>query len=157
LQLSGGEAVPRERFVPKSPAQPEATPFDSADAAWFWTVQARLAQLDGARVSAGRGLVARPCEPIDVLTAVDRLYRRRRLLPEHLRVLADYGRQHCRPDPDSRRQRRAAHLWQEAMAELTPVLAAKGIVVAASACVSEPAGASEPARAAAPGRPDPVA
>lgn len=132
--------MPRDRFIPRSAPTPDATPFDSAEAAWFWTVQARLAQLDGARVSAGQGLVPRPCEPLDVLTVVDRLYRRRRLLPEHLRVLADYGRALCRPDRDRRRERRAWHLWQEAMAELAPVLTAKGIVAAPPAGpVAEPA------------------
>ena len=122
--------MPRDRIPRRPAAAPAGEPFADAEAAWFWTVQARTAQLDGARVSAGQGLVPRPCEPLDVLTAVDRLYRRRRLLREHLEVLADFGRRHLVPDPHSRGERRAAHLWAEAMAELAPVLRAKGIVAA---------------------------
>lgn len=126
----------RERFVPRSVAASDVEPFETAEEAWFWTLQCRIAQLEGARVGAGRGQVARPCEPLDVLAAVDRLYRRRRLLYQHLEVLADFGRRHLAPDPDSRGERRAAHLWEEAFAELTPVLRAKGIV--AEPAVSEP-------------------
>jgi hypothetical protein len=120
--------VSQPRYVPRPADGPAGAPFADAEAAWFWTVQARLAQLDGARVSAGAGAVARPCEPLDVLAVVDRLYRRRRLLREHLEVLADYGRRLLPPDPDSRRERRAAQLWAEAFGELTPALRAKGIV-----------------------------
>ena len=61
-------------------------------------MQCRLAQLDGARVGARAGQVMRPCEPLDVLAVVDRLYRRRRLLREHLEVLADYGRRLLPPE-----------------------------------------------------------
>ncbi|MBK1699237.1 hypothetical protein [Rhodovibrio salinarum] len=118
----------RDRFVPRPATEQLGEPFADAETAWFWYVQCRLAQLDGARVGARAGLVARPCEPLDVLAVVDRLYRRRRLLPEHLHVLADYGRRLLPPDPDSRRERRAAHLWGEALGELTPALRAKGIV-----------------------------
>jgi hypothetical protein len=120
--------VSRDRFVPRPAGAPDGAPFADAEAAWFWYVQCRLAQLDGARVSAGAGAVRRPCEPLDVIAVVDRLYRRRRLLREHLEVLADHGRRLLPPDPDSRRERRAAHLWGEAMAEIAPALRAKGIV-----------------------------
>lgn len=118
----------RDRFVPRPATDCEGEPFADAETAWFWYVQCRLAQLDGARVGARAGQVIRPCEPLDVLAVVDRLYRRRRLLREHLEVLADYGRRLLPPDPDSRRERRAAHLWREALGELTPALRAKGIV-----------------------------
>ena len=70
----------RDRFVPRPVTDAEGEPFADAETAWFWYVQCRLAQLDGARVGARAGQVIRPCEPLDVLAVVDRLYRRRRLL-----------------------------------------------------------------------------
>lgn len=113
---------------PRPTPEFDAVPFATVEDAWFWCVQSRTAQIQGARVAAGLGECPRPCEPLDILTVLDRLYRRRRLLGEHLRVLADYGRQLLRPDPDARRERRAAALWSEALAELDPVLREKGIV-----------------------------
>lgn len=109
------------------------TPFDSAEEAWFWSVQAQDAKAAGARVVAGRGLVARPCEPGDVLRAVDRLYRRRQLLRDHLLVLVHYGRRLMAPDPARYREQRAHTLWREAFARLAPVLREKGIIAAAGA------------------------
>lgn len=105
-----------------------ADPFPTVEDAWFWCVQCREAQIQGARLAAGMSDRPKPCEPLDILAVIDRHYRRRRLLPEHLHVLASYGRQLLRPDPDSRRQRRDAALWHEALATLRPALQAKGIV-----------------------------
>lgn len=120
----------RARTTPRPTCVAEAEPFTDSEQAWFWFVQCRGAQLDGARVAAGMSATPRPCEPLDVLAVVDRLYRQRRLLPEHLRVLADYGRSLLAPDPHaaSPGELRAAHLWQEAFAALDPVLRDKGIV-----------------------------
>ncbi len=106
----------------------EGTPFDSAEEAWFWSVQAEDAKAAGARVAAGRGAVQRPCEPADVMRAVDRLYRSRSLLRDHLHVLAHYGRRLSAPDPGRSLEQRAHSLWGEAFARLAPVLRAKGIV-----------------------------
>ena len=104
------------------------TPFGSAEEAWFWSVQAHEAKAAGARVTAGRGLVPRPCEPDDVLRAVDRLYRRRLLLRDHLHVLVHYGRRLMPPDPQRHREQRAHTLWTEAFAQLDALLREKGIV-----------------------------
>jgi hypothetical protein len=118
----------RPRRTPRPTPDADTVPFATVEEAWFWCVQCRSAQLQGARVAAGLGERPRPCEPLDIITAVDRLYRRRRLLGEHLQVLAEFGRTLLRPDPDSRRERRAAALWDEALAALEPVLREKGIV-----------------------------
>ncbi len=108
----------------------EARPFDDSEEAWFWFVQCRRAQLDGARVAAGMTDTPRPCEPLDVLAVVNRLYRHRLLLREHLEVLADYGQRLLPPDPHtpSPRESQAAKLWQEAFAAIDPAFRAKGIV-----------------------------
>lgn len=101
--------------------------FDSAEEAWFWSVQAQDAKAAGARIVAGRGLVQRPCEPADVLRVVDRLYRNRKLDRDHLHVLVHYGRRLSAPDPERHREQRAHALWCEAFERVTPVLRGKGI------------------------------
>lgn len=115
--------------MPPSIAETPHTPFANAEEAWFWSVQATDAKMAGARITAGLGLVPRPCEPGDVVRAVDRLYRQRRLCRDHLLVLVHYGRQALPPDPGRRREERASVLWTEAFNRLAPVLRAKGIVL----------------------------
>lgn len=111
----------------------EGIPFPTAAEAWFWAVQAQVAKNDGARVAAGLGLVARPCEPGDIIRAVDRLYRRRQLTRDHLHVLVHYGRRMEAPAAERWREQRAASLWGEAFAVIVPVLVDKGIVAAGAA------------------------
>lgn len=107
---------------------PGGVPFDSANEAWFWFILAHEARQAGARIRAGAGLYERPCEPLDILRVTDRLYRQRRLLRDHLLVLAHYGRRQMAPEPDRPREARDDRLWREAFAVLTPALRAKGIV-----------------------------
>lgn len=116
------------RFVPNTTIYTDATPFNSTEEAWFWFVQAQDARANGARVRAGQALVPRPCEPVDVARAVDRLYRQRRLFREHLAVMVHYGRRFMAPDPQRRHEARASNLWREALDRLDPVLRGKGIV-----------------------------
>ena len=118
----------RERFTPRPVTAADGEPFGSPEEAWFWSVQAHDARAAGARVTAGQGLVARPCEPADVLRVVDRLYRQRRLLRDHLMVLVHYGRRLMAPDPERGREARASTLWSEALALIGPALRTKGIV-----------------------------
>lgn len=119
----------RPAGIPFAPdAARPVTPFDSAEEAWFWFILAHEAKLAGARVRAGQGLVNRPCEPADILRLLDRLYRRRRLLRDHLLVLAHYGRRQMAPEADRRREMRDHGLWREAFLALTPALRDKGIV-----------------------------
>ncbi|SMH57702.1 hypothetical protein [Azospirillum agricola] len=110
-----------------NPYTADGTPFDSGEEAWFWSVQAQDAKSAGARVVAGCGLVQRPCEPADVLRVVDRLFRNRQLVRDHLHVLVHYGRRLSAPDPGRHREQRAHALWREAFERVTPVLRQKGI------------------------------
>lgn len=110
------------------PPLPGTVPFDSAEEAWFWFIQANEARQSGARIRAGEGLVIRPCEPLDILRTVDRLYRQRRLLRDHLLVLAHYGRRQMAPEAARQREMRDHGLWREAFLALAPALTAKGIV-----------------------------
>ncbi|MFY8095567.1 MAG: hypothetical protein ACOVN0_18970 [Niveispirillum sp.] len=118
---------PRPRTLPPLSAPP-GTPFDTAEDAWFWFICAQEAKLAGARIRAGQGLVPRPCEPADILGVVDRLYRQRRLLRDHLLVLAHYGRRQMPPEAGRHREMRDHSLWVEAFSILAPVLRTKGIV-----------------------------
>ena len=106
----------------------QAVPFDSVEDAWFWFIAAQEAKNDGARVVAGQGHAVRPCEPLDILKVLDRLYRQRLLMRDHLLVLRHYGQRHMAPDPRRSREARASTLWEEAMMRLEVVLERKGIV-----------------------------
>ena len=71
--------MPRDGELPTT-ASPtderiEGQPFATAEEAWFWLMRWRRAWLDGARFRAGRSDRPRPCEPVDILRVVDRLYR----------------------------------------------------------------------------------
>lgn len=114
-------------LAPPPPPRAEV-PFASVEEAWFWFAEAQAARQEGARIRAGLALLPRPCEPLDILRVVDRLYRQRRLLRDHLLVLARHGRRHMAPDPTRRHEARDATLWREALDRLEPVLKAKGIV-----------------------------
>ena len=102
--------------------------FENAESAWFWFLAAQKARADGARFTAGLAKVQRPCEPIDILKAVDTLYRRRRLLMDHIQVLRHYGLRMCPPDYRRPKEVRAHRLWQEALDRIEVVLVNKGIV-----------------------------
>jgi hypothetical protein len=103
-------------------------PFKSADEAWFWTMAALTARRDGARIVSGAGLVARPCEPDDVIKCLDRLYRQRRIDLQHARILRIWGERQQAPDPRQLREKTDSRLWREAMARLEWPLRVKGIV-----------------------------
>jgi len=77
----------------------KTVPFESAQEAWFWFINAQQARNDGARFVAGCSKIPRPCEPLDILKIVDRLHRTRRLQRDHLLVLRHYGRRQMAPDP----------------------------------------------------------
>lgn len=117
-----------KRYVPKPQAEMRTEPFGSAEEAWFWFIQAQAARNDGARFVMGQGLVPRPCEPIDILKVLDRLYRQRRLVMDHLLVLRHYGRRQMAPDPCRAKEMRAHELWREALERMEAVMERKGIV-----------------------------
>lgn len=105
-------------------------PFDSTQEAWFWFMAAQSARHDGARYGSQRGGVPRPCEPVDILRILDRLYRGRLLMMDHLRVLRYYGVRFLPPDSTRPRERRAAVLWEQALGRLEIAFIRKGIVSA---------------------------
>ena len=100
---------------------------DPADA-WFWFMRCHAVRQDGAKTGKGLGSLPRPCEPIDIIRVVDRLFRQRRLLRDHICVLAHYGRRSMPPDPNRPREQRAYGLWTEALERIEPVMRRKGIL-----------------------------
>jgi hypothetical protein len=118
----------KNRYTPKNQPDVKTTPFDNAEDAWLWFILAQEARNEGARFTAGAGLIARPCEPADILTCIDRLYRNRRLVMDHLLVLRHYGKRQLPPDPRRVKEVRAFALWKEALERIEPVLVRKGIV-----------------------------
>lgn len=120
--------MPRTARSPRPVSCATPQPFASPEELWFWFSASWAARQDGARILAGQGDTERPCEPVDVMRIVDRLYRQRRLVIDHVKVLAHYGRRHLPPDAGLRTEARAHHLWHEALGRLEPVLRSKGIV-----------------------------
>ena len=116
------------RYTPRPAATAAAEPFEDAQEAWFWFIQAQQARNDGARFASGLGLVTRPCEPADILSVLNQLYRTRRLSMDHLLVLRHYGRRQMPPDAARVKELRAHDLWHEALSRIEPVLIRKGIV-----------------------------
>jgi hypothetical protein len=116
----------------------ETYPFDSAVETWFWFIQAQEAKNEGARFSAGMSLTPRPCEPSDILLILDRLYRKRRLLRDHLLVLRYYGRRQMAPDPRRAKESLAYTLWVEALERIEPALVKKGIICAKKLTTTHP-------------------
>ena len=110
------------------PAQARAEPFRSAEEAWFWTMAALRARRDGARYTANKGRAARPCEPDDVVRALDALYRRRRIDLVHARILRIWGERQGAPNPAYATERCDFRLWREALERLEWPLRVKGIV-----------------------------
>ncbi|WP_372616896.1 hypothetical protein [Falsiroseomonas sp.] len=106
----------------------KAEPFASAEEAWFWTMAALIARREGARLSAARGSVIRPCEPDDVVKCLDRLYRQRRIELQHARIMRIWGERGSAPSPRYPSERGDARLWREAMERLDFPLRQKGIV-----------------------------
>ena len=119
-----------KRFFPISGGgqASNTVPFESAEEAWFWFIQAQQARNDGARISAGQSLYPRPCEPMDILKVAERLYRNRCLIMDHFLVLRHYGRRGYAPDPVRIKEARAAKLWREAIDHMEPILIRKGVV-----------------------------
>jgi hypothetical protein len=113
-------------------------PFENAEEVWFWFIQAQEAKNEGARFTAGMSLMPRPCEPSDILMILDRLYRNRRLLRDHLLVLRHYGRRQMAPDSRRVKEALAHTLWHEALERIEPVLIKKGILRAKKLTTNHP-------------------
>lgn len=104
------------------------TPFQTAEEAWFWFMQANQARNDGARMSANAGLVIRPCMPDDILKILTRLHRNRQLDMNHFRVLRHYGQRMMAPDKHRGTEHLAWRLWTDALHIIGEVLIAKDIM-----------------------------
>jgi hypothetical protein len=118
----------KNKFTPKHQPDLDTVPFASAEEAWLWFIQAQEARNEGARFTSGLSLIPRPCEPTDILSVVERLYRNRRLVMDHVLVLRHYGKRQLPPDSRRVKEARAFTLWQESMERIEPVLVRKGIV-----------------------------
>ena len=120
--------APRPGRAPVMASMARTVAFRSADEAWFWTMSALIARREGARIVAGAGTTQRPCEPDDVVKALDRLYRQRRIDLQHARIMRIWGERGCAPDARQPGERGDARLWREAMNRLEWPLRVKGIV-----------------------------
>jgi hypothetical protein len=103
-------------------------PFHSAEDAWLWTMACLRARRDGARYTANRGLMTRPCEPDDIIRCLDALYRRRRIDLAHARILRVWGERQVPPNPAYATERHDFRLWKEALERMDWPLRLKGIV-----------------------------
>ena len=128
-------AVPPEerganRELARRRVEASTVPFQDPEEAWFWHCRNEAARADGGggRWRHRAAAVPRPCEPLEVAMAVQRLFMNRRLSREHLRVLAKYGRTGHAPGSGTARSCRDLALWLEAMERLGLALQAKGIV-----------------------------
>ncbi len=108
--------------------EPRTQTFDNAEAAWLWTMAALIARREGARYTANKGAVARPCDPDDVVKCLDGLYRQRRIDLAHARVLRIWGERQMPPSVAVAAERRDHQLWHEALERLEWPLRVKGIV-----------------------------
>ena len=102
--------------------------FGSAEEAWLWTMAALSARREGARYTAGKGLLRRPCDPDDVVKCLDGLFRQRRIDLGHARVLRIWGERRMAPSLTISVERNDHRIWTEALERLEWPLRVKGIV-----------------------------
>ncbi len=111
------------RPVPIPLSRP-AAPFQSAEAAWFWTASVLRACRDPTVPQP----VAGPCRAEDVVRCLDGLYRQRRVDLVHARILRIWGFRGVAPNPAWARERCDWRLWTEALERLDWPLRVRGIV-----------------------------
>jgi len=110
----------------RPPATAAGTPFTDAEQAWFWTMAALAARREGT----GRGGtgIQRPCDPDDIIRALDQLYRLRRIDLLHARILRIWGERGMAPSRLHPGQACDARIWDEAIDRLGARLRSRGIV-----------------------------
>jgi hypothetical protein len=128
MQRAACRAAVPSLSSPRAVAGVRTQPFRDAEEAWLWTMAALVARREGARFSAGKGRVSRPCEPDDVVKCLDTLYRRRRIDLVHARILRIWGERGVAPSPAHASERHDWRLWREALDRLEWPLRVKGIV-----------------------------
>ena len=107
-----------------------ATPFASAEEAWFWFVRCQCIRREGGRFArASTASLERPCDPDDIYRAAIRLVNENVLHRQHLTVLGTFGLLGRPPDPRHDDEDSAARLWQEALEGLAGVLRSKHIIL----------------------------
>lgn len=94
----------------------EGFSFASAQEAWLWFM------------SNPRGGLATQITAEAILQCIDRLYKNRRLTPDHLQVLRHYGLRGKAPDLRMKREARGGSLWSQALSIIEPSLIRKHIV-----------------------------
>ncbi len=111
------------------PPPSQTHPFGSAEDVWLWTMAALIARREGARYSANKGAVSRPCDPDDVVKCLDGLYRQRRIDLAHARILRIWGERQMAPSPAVVAEQNDRRLWIEALERLEWPLRVKGIII----------------------------
>ncbi len=109
-------------------------PFRSAEAVWFWFVEAHN------KAMANRGrykrYASKPCEPVDVQNIVMRLYKTGVLKTHHLKVMTKYGDLQYRPGQFNPRERSDYSIWRDAFENIRPFFEKKGIITSQLKVVS---------------------
>ncbi len=119
----------RQRHFPRCEDEVSATPFASAEEAWFWFVRChRIRREGGTFRHAATSALQRPCDPDDIYRAVVRTVREGFLHSAHLTALGTFGLLGRPPDPRREDEENAARLWTEALDALSYVLRKKGIL-----------------------------
>jgi hypothetical protein len=109
------------RNIARRPPPPPPEAFETVEQALIWFTHAQS--------SGDAGAIARACSPLAVLRVIDRLWRQRVLVRDHLLVLAHYGRRGAAPRPANKREARAHTLWLEAVAVLETPLRNLGLLL----------------------------
>lgn len=118
----------REKYTPMPVVIKKGEPFHGPDEAWFWTVTCEKNALMGAKISANKALISRPCDPRDIMVHISKLIKSGLLKKPHLMVMKEFGDYQMPPDDRILEQRSKATLWQEAMQHLGKSLYGRGLV-----------------------------
>jgi hypothetical protein len=116
------------RRLPSMPFPANTQPFACAEQAWLWTMAALITRREGARYSANKGAVSRPCDADDIVRCLDALYQQQRISLAHARVLRIWGERQIAPSASVAVERRDHGLWVEALDRLAWLLRIKGII-----------------------------
>jgi hypothetical protein len=105
--------------------------FYSSQSLWLGFMALKRGQ-DGAELSDGLNIHLQAVYT-DILSILNKLYRSRRLLIDHLRVLNFYGRKGRAPRAWVKKEMRAHSLWREALHILSSPMIERGYLVSDTA------------------------